>query len=208
MRSRVAVLSSRIAPLALFALGILGMSLSGCVGGQGEGIIEGAVYAEACELDLDDFVMAPGFFGASALHGQLEIRLQRTSGLPNVRDALSVTLLDVEDAAARLGEPLALGLDPHGEAQMNLLLYEECPLSTSGREATVLLAAVEGEIVFEAIYSPELSDELTEEGGKRIAGSFESVRFEDPAQPDRVHATLSGHFDFLYNRGRPAQLFP
>lgn len=180
------------------------MLCSACVSGQGEGRIEGAVYAEPCELDLPDFIMEPSFFGASAMHGQLEIRLQRTSGLPSDRDAVSITLLDVEDAAARLGEPLVLGLDPHGEAQMSLLLYEECPLSKSSREATVLLSAVEGEVVFEAIYSPELSGSE----GKRIAGSFEGVRFEDPSQPERAHAVLSGSFDFLYNRGRPAQLFP
>lgn len=178
--------------------------LHGCVGGQGEGAIEGVLYAEPCGLDRPNFRLEPEFFGASGMHGQLEIRLQRTSGYPNTRDAVSVTLLDVDEAFARLGEPMIVGLDPHGDAQMSLLLYEECPVATSGRDATVVLAAVEGEVIFEAIYSPELD----RPDGKRIAGSFRDVRFEDPSQPEQAYAILSGHFDFLFNRGRPAQLFP
>lgn len=165
--------------------------------------MHGTVTAVACELEGVSFSLRPNFFSAEGMHEHLEIRVQRDSGYADISDGLGVTVADVADVQARLGEALPIeGLEVDAPVRMTLVLGESCEVK-KGRGIPVYMSAISGSIVFEAIHSPEHPSE-----DKRIAGRFEDVRFEDPSRPDEIFGVLSGSFDFFYTRGQPAQLFP
>jgi hypothetical protein len=181
---------------------LLMLALAGCASGEGEGEVTGTLTAVSCDLE-GEFSLDPEFFSASAIEDQLEIRLQHTSAMPDVTDGLTIAVHDVPEVQAMLCAPIPIALTGAAAlVQMTLVLAGTCPVSR-GEGTPVLMAALDGEIVFDAIHSPEHPGE-----DKRIAGHFENVRFEDPGSPDETFAVLSGYFDFLYARGRPAQLFP
>jgi hypothetical protein len=174
-----------------------------CATGPGEGEVVGPLTALSCDLDGVTYSLDPSFFSGTAVEDQLEIRLQRTGALPDQTDGLSVIVHDVPEVQAMLGAPISIALTgADALVQMTLVLSDSCPVRRASG-MPVFMAAVEGEIVFEAIHSPEHPGT-----DKRIAASFDNVRFEDPGSPDETFAVLSGYFDFLYLRGRPLQLFP
>jgi hypothetical protein len=176
---------------------------AGCATGAGEGEVTGTLTALSCELEDVDFSLDPTFFAATAVEDQLDIRLQHTSTFPDQTDGLTIVVHDVPEAQATLGEPIPVALTGAAAlVQMTLVLGDSCPVRRAVG-TPVFMSAVEGEIVFDALHSPEHPA-----GDKRIAGHFEGVRFEDPGSPDESFAVLSGYFEFLYTRGRPLQLFP
>lgn len=184
------------------ALLLLTLALAGCSSGEGTGEVTGTLTAVSCEL-AGDYSLDPEYFAASAIEDQLEIRLQHTSELPDVTDGLSIVVHDVPEVQASLGAPIPIALTGASAlVQMTLVLGDSCPVRR-GEGTPVLMSAVDGAIVFDAIHSPEHPGE-----DERIAGHFEGVYFEDPGSPEETNATLDGHFEFFYSRGRPGQLFP
>lgn len=184
----------------LLALALL--VLVGCHTGSGDGEVTGSVTSVACDLD-GAFSFEPSFFAANASHDVLEIRLQSSSAFPDVVDGLTVAVNHVPEVLASLGAPIPIALTgAEALVQLTMVFGKTCPVHLADG-VPVLMSAIEGEIVFDALYSPEHPTD-----SKRIAGHFEDVRFVDPASPDESFAVLSGHFDFLYSRGRPAQPFP
>jgi hypothetical protein len=87
---------------------------------------------------------------------------------------------------------------------MTLYMNQTCQAGFPREFWTVpgVLEAYAGDIVFDAIYAPEIDPDSTE-----IAARFTHVQFGAPGRTDR-RATMSGEFSFFYQRGRPAQPFP
>src|SRR5690606_12862480 len=117
-----------------------------------------------------DYSLDPEYFAASAIEDQLEIRLQHTSELPDVTDGLSIVVHDVPEVQASLGAPIPIALTGASAlVQMTLVLGDSCPVRR-GEGTPVLMSAVDGAIVFDAIHSPGHPGE-----DERIAGHFEGV---------------------------------
>ncbi len=178
----------------------------GCSVGVGSGEVVGSVTALDCGLREETLDVEPTFFVASPLPDGLEVRVQRGSSFSDVSDGLAVTLLGVEAARARLGEALPLGEEVLGEeveldairVSMSLYLNATCP--PDRERVPVVLDALEGRIVFEALHVPGSDAEESE-----IAARFDQVRVADSIGRE---ARFSGWFRFIFNRGRPAQRFP
>lgn len=187
-------------PLASAA--IFAALLSACSVGGGEGQVTGTVNAPSCDLNMADYSLDPTFFGADPVEDMLEIRIQRGSDLETFSDGLTVLVLDAKTVRADLiGVPIELTGEADALVQMNVFLNDTCP--TGRGDAPVNYEAVNGSIVFQNIYAPELTEDDVE-----TAARFDDVLFVDPDDPEVRNAVLSGEFRFLHNRGRPAQRFP
>ncbi len=192
-----------LAPLACSLL-LAALATTGCSVGVGSGEIVGTVSAPDCGLLEEALDVNPTFFVASPLPEGLEMRVQRGSSFPDVSDGLAVTLLGVETAHERLGEPMSLGSLMGSEfrrgarAAMTLYLNATCP--PDRERVPVVLSATEGRIVFESLHVPGSGSAEGE-----IAARFERVRAADSLGRE---ARFSGWFRFVFNRGRPAQRFP
>ena len=188
---------------ARVALALLA-GLGACSVGVGAGQVSGSVNVARCELATDSYQLDPGFYGADDFENQLTIRIQQGGGFALDTDGLSIVVADSSKEQARLGTPIALTSADDAPVHMSFYLNDTCP--PARYDTPVFLNAVEGTIVFEAIYAPEVDDTQRE-----IRGSFENVRFVDTVpDPDEEprEALLSGTFSFLFDRGRPAQPFP
>ncbi len=173
-----------------------------CNPGTGTGEVHGTVTATDCSLADAEFNLDPDFFTAEAIRESLQLRVQNGSDLQIRSDGLVVT---VSDAAfvrrERLEVPLSVGEGETADVRMAFYLNATCE---KGRHGTpVLMSATTGSIVFHDVYAPEVDDRAL-----RIAADFEDVEFVDPYSPATRHATLSGSFEMIYNRGRPSQRFP
>ena len=188
--------------------------VAGCSVGAGEGRVDGTVRDVACRVDVPDYHMRPDFFSADVIEDRgalggtarmLRIRIQRGSYRESDSDGLVFLVHDVDRIAREsLGRPLPLG--PAGAPRIDATLYlnETCTSGFPDRFWTVpsIVEVASGEITFESIYAPDLDPSNTE-----IRAHF-SGEFLDPTAPlDRV-ARIEGEFDFFYQRGRPAQVFP
>lgn len=186
----------------LWLLAALLTAALGCSVGGGEGEVTGTVTAPGCELDMASYDMEPTFFGADAVEEMLEIRIQRGSDLETFSDGLTILVTDAGRVRADLlGVPIELTGEADALVQMNVYLNGTCKPERS--ELPVNYEAVNGSIVFENIYAPELTEDDVE-----TEANFDDVLFVDPANPEERNAVLSGYFRFLHNRGRPAQRFP
>jgi hypothetical protein len=170
-----------------------------CSVGHGEGEVTGTVTIANC-LE-GNYQLHPTVFFAESAEELLKIRIQRGSDVEVRSDGLSVL---VEDAALvkrmYLDQSVQVALEDEPRIDLSIYLNETCPAE---RDRTpVALAAVSGTVRFTAIYAPEVRKNQV-----RIAAELTNVRFEDPRVEDRF-ALLTGHFDFLYVRGSPAQRFP
>ena len=100
-----------------------------------------------------------------------------------------------------LGRPIRLGPDGDGVVELALYLNETCGPAISRR--AVGFQAIAGEVTFDAIYAPSVSDNET-----LVDARFEGVQLNDGIDPAENRATLDGWIRFYHNRGRPAQRFP
>lgn len=200
--------------LAAASLGCLALA---CSVGTGEGTITGAVFIEQCRLDEPDFDLRPSFFAAEFINDpelidpvdrlrRMNIRLQRGSGREADSDGLMIAIRDVNELESTgLDVPIEVVDEANALVELTLYLNQQCQAGLPrGRwTRSAILPAVSGTIRFSAIYAPGLGDEDGE-----ISASFDDIAFVDPADPEGRHATLSGAFSFVYQRGRPAQRFP
>jgi hypothetical protein len=181
--------------------GFLGLALlAGCSVGVGEGQASGELNAPACGLS-GPFDLAPTFFVADPIESQMVIRIQTSGDFDFLSDGITINISDVPALAERLGEPIELTGEHVALVTFNLYANASCPLNRD--DVPVNYLGVGGTVTFFSIYSVELNpDELL------ISARFDDVVFVDPASPEERNARMSGDFDFLFNRGRPAQRFP
>ncbi len=190
--------SHRLQRLGGIAFAVL---LVGCTVGVGEGSLSGDVQAPDC-LE-GPFSLRPNYFSAEPWENTLQIRIQRGGDFEYLSDGLQVFVADAAGISERLGEAIPVAATSDAEVRMNFHLGETCRVSRFGVGYPVNLVSSAGEIIFDAIYAPEIDEDQV-----RIQASFRDVRFEDPSLPEERFAILSGEFSFLYTRGRPAQHFP
>lgn len=205
--------------LVLLALGLAGLA---CSVGQGAGAATGEIHLPDCRLERPDYALSPSFFSAEFIedpralepvdiHRMVILRMQRGSYRESDSDGISIFIRDaVEVHGSLLGVPLALGATDDAPALMTLYLGESCDTGfPRSRYWTVpaTLQATSGTLVLEALHVPGLPPAEGEAEGE-FRGTFTGVRFEDPTNPGERYAVLDGFFDFLYQRGRPAQRFP
>ncbi|MEM9070946.1 MAG: hypothetical protein AAGE52_20720 [Myxococcota bacterium] len=181
-----------------------GLLLSGlllsCSVGVGEGEASGLVTAPDCGLEGREFNLRPDFFVADEFEDQLEIRMQNGGDYEFLSNGIAIYVDDVEIEEARLGTPIPLSAEAGAPIRMTLYLHKRCIFDRD--VPPVHYVAAEGTITFEDIFAPDFDDD------RRIAGRFDDVRFVDTSRPEERFALFSGNFDFLFNRGRPAQRFP
>lgn len=181
---------------------------AGCSVGVGEGSATGQVWAPTCGLDGADYDLDPSFFSADPLADDadlLEIRVQRGSDRPEVSDGLLVHVNEASTVHEMLGTPIDLSdTGPGALAQMTLYLNDTCPFEIGDpSQPPIAYVSAGGTLTFTAIFAPEVDD-----SGKAITATFEDVLLVDAADPAERRAVLSGDFDFIFSRGRPAQPFP
>ena len=179
--------------VCVFALGSVSCSV-----GVGDGTASGLVTAPNCGMDAQEFDLRPNFYSAAEFEGTLSIRIQRGSDFAYLSNGITIFVADTVLEKSRLGTPIQLSEEAGAPVRVNLYLNKRCEVFRD--DPPVNYVAVEGEIVFDAMYAPDLDeDDLS------ITGRFENVRFTDTSRPDERFADFSADFDFLFNRGRPAQ---
>ena len=194
LRGKPRSLPALLALLALLMLGSLGCSV-----GHGEGDISGTVALGACRA-VGPYELRPNTFFAQSVEELLRIRVQRGSDVEVASDGLAVLVRDASRVKQELlGVDIDLASEQGEGIEVTVYFNDTCP---PGRDQIpIVLRATGGIIRFESIYAPKVDD------GVRIHAELSDLRFEDPDEADRW-AALSGYFNFLYVRGRPAQRYP
>jgi hypothetical protein len=177
--------------------------LAGCSVGAGDGEVNGTLLVAGC-FPEGPYVLSPSAFFAAAREDQLSISIQRGSDKDVKSDGLAILVRDAAEVKQHwLGMELAIGGEADaGTPVVDVTAYfnETCP---SGRtRAPTALKAVSGVIRFDAVYAPRV-----DASSVRVSGELRDVRFARDGD-ETSFAELDGSFDFLYQRGRPAQRFP
>lgn len=192
----MAVSSRRLGALALCAL-----LAFGCAKGSGEGSAVGRVWAPDCGLGGELYELDPSFFAMqpSTSVEIIDIVVQRGSDLKPYSDYISIFIREPEVVKeTMLGVDIELGgLD--APVEMTLALNATCP---GVARIPVVYAAVSGTIRFDSLFVPWLDNET-----KETSAVFAGVELVDHQDPEERHATMSGDFRFLFERGMPPQLF-
>ncbi len=170
-----------------------------CSVGIGEGEVSGELFAPACGV-VGPYSLRPNFFVADPIEEKLQIRVQRGGDYDFYSDGILISVVDAAEVVERLGEPIVLDGARDALVTMNFFAQDTCLVNSD--DVPVNYLAVEGAVTFYSIYAPDVDSQ------RLISARFDDVRFVDPADPETRYATLSGHFEFLFNRGRPAQRFP
>jgi len=180
--------------------------LAGCSVGEGQGELFGSISAPYCMVDEPEYQLQPSFYSGEITAGQLDLRVQRGSDIEGYSDGIIIHLRDVNEVFRnRIGIPIPVSAEDSDLLQAVVYLNQTCPSGFPDFFVTqpLILEGSGGEIVFDAIYAPDIDP-----GATRIAAELRDVTFTTPDDPDRAMATLSGRFDFFYQRGSPAQRFP
>ena len=173
----------------------------GCAKGSGEGSAVGQVWAPDCGLEGQDYELNPSFFALqpSLSVEVIDIVVQRGSDYKSYSDGISVFIRDPDLVKETLlGTEIDLG-GLGGLVEMTLYLNATCP---GVARIPVVYAAVSGTIRFDALFVPWLDNDTEE-----TAAVFTNVELVDRQEPLERRAVLNGDFSFLFERGRPPQLF-
>ena len=206
---------------------ILGACLvTACSIGEGKGTIESdRLFMAGCwdgPLDLQ-----PTFFGANSFEDSMLIRVQRGERQLEVSDGVSIVVRDVEDIRADLlGQELPLGLpvgvSPPGvptryvpdppKVNLSLYLYETCHVQNAA------VYAYGGWIRFDSLFSGDRNetsaeDRLTNATFEALVADPRAMDYDTSGNPtpndeDGRSSTVTGSFQFYFERGVPAQPFP
>ncbi|MCA9624868.1 MAG: hypothetical protein KC731_37850 [Myxococcales bacterium] len=204
------------------------LATTGCTFvGQGEGeVTSDRLVAATCwegAYDLD-----PSFFATNPSPDRQQIRVQRGGDLVEVSDGVAIQVNDVEalresslGAEIPVGLPLQLlkevdpGITNAPDPQVTLALF----LQFSCHNQNVVLYAVEGTMVFDALFS---GDPNEGNGEDKLTDARFDVMLADPRDaelggtagntsldiPDDKKSHLTGWFRFNFQRGQPGQPFP
>lgn len=182
----------------VLAVGVAALAY-GCNPGAGTGQVTGTLTATDCGYVNEPYALDPDFFVAEGLLDGLHIRIQRGSDLPLRSDGLWIDVLSSD--AIGLGTPVPVATGSRDDAvKVSMYFNETCPVRR--HEAPVLLQGIGGTVTFTQLYDPGVEDE------PNIVGTLDAIELVDPATPTTRRAIMSGHFDFVFNRGRPAQRYP
>jgi hypothetical protein len=177
-------------------------SLMACNPGTGVGEVSGIVTVRDCDLLNESIELEPDFFTAEETTRGLLIRLQRGSDLQVRSDGVWISVNDV-DELYRSSRGAAIPLSTAADTPVTLSLHLNGTCAGDWTDVPVVLQAESGTVVFDEIYAPRVNDE-----SQRIVGRFDNVVVRDPGDPSRRFGRIRGTFDFIYNRGRPAQRYP
>lgn len=200
----------------ILAAAAIGALTAACSVGQGSGSLTGSVHDVVCMVEEPTYSLDPTFFSADVIEDRnapggmprrrLTMRIQRGSYREGDSDGLLVLVQDANEIQrSALGVPIPITGGDDEPVQLTLYLNETCESGFPIYFWTLplVLEAQAGTITFDAIYAPDVDPDQLE-----IRARLEGVVFQDPEHPaDRV-ATIDGSFQFLYQRGRPAQPFP
>ncbi|MEM6955666.1 MAG: hypothetical protein AAF645_08255 [Myxococcota bacterium] len=179
---------------------IAAFALTGCSLGVGEGEVSGVVMAPMCGLE-GAYDLKPNFFVSDPFEEHLRVRIQRGGDFEIRSDGILITISDVNAFADNIGRPFRFTGARSDLVSMNFFAHDSCPIDRD--DIPVDFGAVEGTITFDALYSPELDEDQL-----LTSATFADVRLVDRDNADTRFAVLSGRFEFIFNRGRPAQPFP
>jgi len=211
-------MSSRCAWLAL---GLLLLAPLGCTVGQGEGEVKSDhLYVNGCWNG--PFDLGPSFFGANPDQEEtLTIRVQRGDNIEDVSDGLIVLVNDLQEVRMQLNTDIQVGMPPGvsppgvpivfnpnpPKVSLALYLHNTCHLENG------TVYSVAGTINFSSLFSGDLNEASSE--NRRTTATF-SASFADPRELDAatddaakaaVTSTVTGDFDFFFQRGQPSQPF-
>jgi hypothetical protein len=190
----------------------------GCSLGEGDGQVSSDKLAvEGCWNG--PFDLTPDFFSAVPYRRTLDVRVQHGGDLEEVSDGVTVLVDDIDAVAARLGEPLPVGLpvgvQPIGvpvvyqpdppKVHLTLYLHRSCHAQNSA------LYSISGTITFHAIFNGDPNEADAE---KRLThAEFSDITVADPRDMAKdgtlqEKSRVYGWFRFYFQRGQPAQPFP
>lgn len=173
----------------------------GCAKGSGEGQAAGPVWAPDCGLQGELYELNPSFFAMqpSTSVEIIDIVVQRGSDLKSYSDGISIFIREPEMLKeSMLGTEIELG-GLEAPVEMTLYLNATCP---GIARLPVVYGAVSGTIQFDSLFVPWIDND-----DQLSAAAFRDVVFVDNEEPDERRATMSGDFRFLFEAGRPPQLF-
>ncbi len=193
----------------------------GCTVGQGEGHVQSAhLYVSECWNGAFD--LGPSFFGANPDQGEsLTIRVQRGDNIEDVSDGLIVLVNDLQQVRMQLNTDILVGMPPGvsppgvpivfnpdpPKVSLSLYLHNTC------HQQNGTVYSVAGHINFTNLFSGDLNEGSSE--NRRTKATF-TASFADPrelaaasddAAKAAVTSTVTGDFDFFFQRGQPSQPF-
>ena len=231
MRHRQQFLSTSMAALLL-------AGATGCSLGQGTGEVKSdSLYAADCWLN-EPYNLQPDFFAGIPYRNTLQIRVQRGNDLQEVSDGLAILIDDVELIRTELlgqdlcvtlpigvetpgGEPVSSATDPldpvlNAVCGDRFLIHASLYLQSSCHNQNSVLYAVAGTMNFEALFSNDPQEQDAAEKFTKV-GSF-TLQMGDPRDapaggkatdiPADKLSTVTGNFNFYFERGQPGQPFP
>jgi hypothetical protein len=194
-------------------------TLSSCAVDSGEGRVQSDhLYVEECADGPFDLV--PTSFTANPDGDKQTIRVQRGDRMQDLSDGMALTLFDVPEIVARIGEPIPVSLPPGTNPVGHAVRVVDEPtlvaitlyLNDSCHEQDVSLQAISGTITFSEVWE---GDTTAKKKDRLIEARF-SVDMADPrdlppdgsAPPADVTSAVDGDFSFYFRRGQPGQPFP
>jgi hypothetical protein len=210
--------SSRFSCLAV---GLLLLAPLGCTVGQGNGHVKSDdLYVSGCWNGPYD--LGPDFFGANPDQAEsLTIRVQRGDNIEDVSDGLIVLVNDLQEVRKQLNTNIPVGMPPGvsppgvpivfnpdpPKVSLSLYLHNTC------HQQNGTIYSVAGWINFSFLFSGDLNEGSSE--ARHTKATF-NASFADPRELDAaaddvakaaVTSTVTGDFDFFFQRGQPSQPF-
>ena len=200
---------------------LLALAPLGCTVGQGEGHVQSKdLYIENCWNG--PFDLGPDFFGANPDQAQtLTIRVQRGDNIEDVSDGLIVLVDDLQTVRMELNQDIPVGLPPGVTPPCVPVVYNPNPpkvslalyLHNTCHQVNGTIYSVAGTINFSSLFSGDLNESSSE---NRLTKATFVATFADPRQVDAaadataaaaLESTVTGDFDFFFQRGQPSQPF-
>ena len=196
----------------------LALAPLGCTVGEGEGHVKSDhLYVSGCWNG--PFDLGPDFFGANPdQETSLTIRVQRGDNIEDVSDGLIVLVNDLQDVRQHLNEDIDVGL-PRGVTPPGVpVVYDPDPpkvslslyLHNTCHQQNGTIYSVAGKINFSSLFSGDLNEGSSE---NRLSKAKFTADFADPREradatdPTAVTSTVTGDFNFYFQRGQPSQPF-
>lgn len=200
---------------------LLALMPLGCTVGEGSGDVKSThLYVSGCWNG--PFDLKPDFFGANPdQETSLTIRVQRGDNIEDVSDGLIVLVNDLQEVRKHLNEDIPVGM-PRGvtppgvpvvynpdppKVSLSLYLHNTC------HQQNGTIYSVAGTINFSSLFSGDLNEGSSE---NRLSKATFTASFADPREladapdataADALTSTVTGDFDFFFQRGQPSQPF-
>jgi hypothetical protein len=207
--------------LTRLAVCLLALAPLACTVGQGEGHVQSDhLYVDGCWNGAFD--LGPDFFGANPDEEEsLTIRVQRGDNIEDVSDGLIVLVNDLQEVRMQLNQDIPVGMPPGvtppgvpvvfnpDPPKVSLALY----LHNTCHQVNGTVYSVAGWINFSSLFSGDLNESSS---ANRLTKATFNASFGDPRELDdapdattkaALTSTVTGDFDFFFQRGQPSQPF-